>query len=117
MLFDLLNIRDWLYHYEVVITRQGRDQLLARVPTRRYAELAIANAPAKVEVSRQTIQWRRARGVHPDKVAVLCTLLLLVMSALPWAWPSLIFSVVCVALIGGLLTSGRDWRQGGDDDR
>ena len=117
MLFDLLNIRDWLYHYEVVITRQGREQLLARVPTRWHAELSIAEVPAKVEVSRQSIQWRRVRGVHPHKAAALCALLLLVVNTLPWLWPRLIVSLVCVAVICGLLTSGRDWMQGGEDDR
>ncbi len=117
MFHDVLNVHDWLYHYEVVVSRQGRDQILARVPSQLQAEVAIAQTRARVEVSRPTIRWRRVRGTHPVKAAELCTLVLVVVLTLPWFWPRTILSMVCAALIWGLLTSGTHWRQGGADDR
>jgi hypothetical protein len=117
MLFDLFNVRDWLYYYEVVVTRQGRDQVLARVPSRSAAERMLAMVPASLELSHQHMQWRRARGLLPDKAAQLCTLPLLVALALPGFWLPAVVGVLCLAVIGGLCTSGRHWRQGGEDDR
>ena len=113
----MLNVCDWLYHYEVVVTRHGRDQILARVPSRVRAEWAIASSRKWLEISRHTVQWRRVRGVHPVKAAQLCMLLLGVALALPWFWPRALLSIVCVATICGLLSSGTRWRQGGEDDR
>ena len=117
MLFNLLDKHDWLYHYEVVVIRQGNEQVIARVPSRRAAERAMGLVPARAEVSRQSLRWRRRRGVHPDKVAGLCTFLLLVGLTLPSVWLLVTVQVLCLAVIGGLLSSGRKWRQGGLDDR
>ena len=117
MRFDLFNVRDWLYYYEVVVTRQGRDQVLARVTSHTAAERMLAMVPAATEVSRQHVQWRRVRGLHPDRAAQLCTLLLLVALALPGFWLPTVVGVLCLAVICGLCTSGRHWRQGGEDDR
>jgi hypothetical protein len=107
----------WLYHYEVVVRRHGREQILARVPSRRQAEFEIAHVNGGVEVSRQTISWRRARGVHPVNLAKFALVLLLMVLLLPWAWPRLVFSLLCTALICGALSSGTSWKHGGEDDR
>jgi hypothetical protein len=37
--------------------------------------------------------------------------------ALPNLWLLGIVQLLCLAIIGGLLSSGRQWRQGGVDDR
>jgi hypothetical protein len=117
MVFNLFAVHDWLYHYEVVVLRQGREQVLARLPSRRAAEQAMLLMPARVELSRQSLRWRRSRGVHPDRAVQSCVLLLLVALALPGLWLPAIIQLLCLALIGGLLSSGREWRQGGEDDR
>jgi hypothetical protein len=117
MPFDLLDKHDLLYHYEVVVTRQGRDHVLARVPSRRAAERTMVMAPARLEISRQSVQWRRVRGLHPDRIAYWCMFALLVSLALPGIWPRLIAALLCLAVIGGLQSSGRKWRRGGEDDR
>lgn len=117
MFFDLLNPRDLLYHYEVVITRQGRDQVLARVPTRHGAEVGAAKARRDLEISRQTVYWRRAAGVHPLRMAGLCVVPLVATIALPWLWPRAILSLVLISIICGLVTTGSRWTQGGEDDR
>ncbi len=117
MFYDLLHTRDWLYYYEVVVTRQGHDQILARVPSRPQAELAIARTRRRIEVSRPAMRWRRVRGVHPVKAAEICSLVLVLALVLPWFWPRAILSMVSAALICGLLSSGAQWRQGGEDDR
>ena len=107
----------WFYHYEVVVRRHGRDQIVARVPSRRRAEMASAHARNGLEISRPTVEWRRVRGVHPFNLAKFGVVLLLMVMFLPWAWPRLIFSLVFMALICGALSSGASWRQGGMDDR
>ncbi|CAA9234008.1 MAG: hypothetical protein AVDCRST_MAG93-1013 [uncultured Chloroflexia bacterium] len=117
MSFNLFAVHDWLYHYEVVVSRQGREQVLARVPSRRAAEQAMLLLPTRVELSRQSLDWRRSRGIHPDRAVQLCTLLLLVALALPGVWLQMVVQLICLAVIGGLLSSGRKWRQGGQDDR
>ncbi len=73
--------------------------------------------PARLEVSPQSMQWRCVWGLHPDKVARLCTVALLVALVLPGFWLRTSVGVLCLALIGGLHSSGRQWRQGGRDDR
>ena len=117
MMIALLEVYDWLYHYEIVVTRHDGEQVLARVLSRRAAEQALLLVPAHVEVRRQSLGWRRRRGVHPDRVVQLCVLLLLVTLALPGLWLPAIMQLLCLAGIGGLLSSGRQWRQGGKDDR
>ena len=117
MVFKLLDTYDWLYHYEVVVTRQGSERVIARVPSRRAAEQAARMVPARAELSQQSLEWRRRRGVHPDKAAALCVVLLLLGFALPNLWLLGIVQLLCLAIIGGLLSSGRQWRQGGVDDR
>ncbi len=115
--FNLLDRQDWLYHYEVVVARQGSEQVIARVPSRRAAKQAARMVPARAEVSRQSLGWRRRRGVHPDRAAALCVILLLLGFALPNVWLLGAVQLLCTAIIGGLLSSGRQWRQGGVDDR
>ena len=117
MLFSLFNGHDWVYHYEVVVVRQGREQVLARVRSRWLAEQATLLVPAGVELNRHNLHWRRRRGVHPDRVVQLCVLLLLLTLALPGLWLPAMMQLLCLAVIGGLLSSGRQWRQGGEDDR
>jgi len=117
MLYDLLNKSDWLYHYEVVVSRHGRDQIIARVPSRPRAQVAIVRTQRRLEVSHQTVHWRRVRGLHPRKAAELCFLFLIVAATLPWFWPRIVLVLMGTALIAGLLTSGKEWRQGGEDDR
>ncbi len=117
MFFDLFDVHDWLYHYEVIVLRQGRAQVLARVSSRWAAEQATLRIPAGVEVSRGSVHWRRQRGVHPDRAVQLCVLLLLLTVAVPGLWLPAIMQLLCLALISGLLSSGRQWRQGGQDDR
>ena len=117
MSVDMLNVRDWLYHYEVIVMRHGREQILARVPSRFAAERTIARARRGLEINRQNMQWRRVRGVHPWKAVVLCTLPLLVVLMLPWLWVRAGVGIVCLSIILGLLSSGARWMQGGEDDR
>ncbi len=117
MLFSLFEVHDWRYHYEVVVVRQGREQVLARVRSRSLAEQAMLLVPARVELSRHSLQWRRRRGVHPDRVVQLCVLLLVLTLALPGLWLPAIIRLLCLVTSAGLLTSGRQWRQGGEDDR
>ncbi len=117
MLFNLFDVRDWLYHYEVVVIRQGREQVLVRVPSRRAAEQAMLLAPAGVELSRQSLRWRRRRGAHPDRAVQMCIFVLLVTLALPGPWLPAVIQLLCLAVVGGLLSSGHQWRQGGQDDR
>ncbi len=117
MLFSLFDVYDWRYHYEVVVVRQGREHVLARVRSRRLAEQAMLLVSARVELSRHSLRWRRRRGVHPDRVVQLCVLLLVLTLVLPGLWLPAILQLLCLATGAGLLTSGRQWRQGGDDDR
>ena len=117
MVFNLLDRHDWLYHYEVVVARQGSERVIARVPSRRAAERAVWLVPARAELSRQSLTWRRRRGVHPDRAAALCVVLLLFGGVLPNVWLLGSVQLLCLAIIGGLLSSGRQWRQGGVDDR
>lgn len=117
MFFDRFDIHDWLYHYEVVVRRQGGEQVLARAPSRYAAERLVNLVPAGLEVSRQSLDVRRARGVHPDKVARLCLLIFLAALLLPGLWLPAMVQLLCLAVAGGLLSSGRQWRQGGRDDR
>lgn len=117
MTLDVLNWREWLYHYEVLVTRQGRDQIYARVPTRWHAEATAARASRELEIGRHSVSWRRARGLHPRKAATLSTLVLLLFLLIPWLWLRVSFSVVGLSVVIGLLTSGQAWIMGGDDDR
>ncbi len=117
MVYKLLDTHDWLYHYEVVVTRHGSERVIARVPSRRAAERAVGLVPARAEVNRESLGWRRRRGVHPDRAAALCVVLLLLGLALPNIWLLAVVQLLCLAIIGGLLSSGRQWRQGGVDDR
>ncbi len=117
MRFSLFDVHDWQYHYEVVVVRQGRQHVLARVRSRSLAEQAMLLVPARVELSRHSLQWRRRRGVHPDRVVQLCVLLLVLTLALPGLWLPAIIRLLCLVTSAGLLTSGRQWRQGGEDDR
>ena len=107
----------WLHHYEVIVRRQGREQIVARVPSQRRAEQQIAHVRAGLEISRPTVFWRRVRGVHPVNLAKCCFALLMLALLLPWIWPRLVISILCMALMCGALTSGTSWKQGGRDDR
>ncbi len=115
--FKLFAVHDWLYHYEGIVLRQGREQVLARVQSRRAAEQAMLLMPARPELSRQSLRWRRSRGVHPDRAVQLCVLLVLVALALPGIWLPAVIQLLCLAVIGGLISSGREWRQDGQEDR
>ncbi len=117
MLYDWVKEFDWLYHYEVVVTRHGRDYVIARVPSRTRAEMSIGWVRRGVEISWTTVQWRRMRGVHPANAAKFCMLVLVLALMLPWFWPRLVMSLLCTAMICGLLSSGGRWKQGGEDDR
>ncbi len=117
LLFSLFDVHDWLYHYEVVVLRQGREHVLARVRSRWAAEQAMLLVPAGVELNQHNLTWRRRRGVHPDRAVQLCVLLLLLTLALPGLWLPATMQLLCLAVIGGLLSSGRRWRRGGEDDR
>ena len=117
MFHDLFNARDWMYHYEVVVSRHGRDQIVARVPSLPRAYGALVSTRRQLEVSDQQVHYRRARGLHPTKAAEMCILLLVVAVVLPWFWPKIVLSLVTTALVFGLLSSGRSWRNGGEDDR
>lgn len=118
MTTDLFNWREWLYHYEVFTMRHGREQLFARVPTRWHAEMRASRASREFEVGRHTISWRRARGMHPRRAATLVLLaVMLVLLVIPWLWLRVSFSMIGLAMIFGLLTSGLGWMKGGDDDR
>ena len=107
----------WRYHYEVVVRRHGVEQIVARTRSRREAELVIARVYRAVEISQHTVAWRRVRGVHPVNVAKGCVVLALLTLLLPWLWVQLVGSLVYLALISGLLTSGTSWKRGGADDR
>ena len=117
MTIDLFNWREWLYHYEVFITRQGREQLFARVPSAWHAESTAARACRELEIGKHTVSWRRVRGLHPRKAAMLSSLVLLLIFLIPWLWLRVSFSIIVLSLIFGLLTSGLGWMKGGDDDR
>jgi Flp pilus assembly protein TadB len=117
MRIDLFNWREWLYHYEVFTMRQGREQVFARVPTRWHAERMAWRACREFEISRNTVSWRRSRGLHPRKAAMLSSLVLLLVLLIPWLWLRVSLGVVDIAIIFGLLTSGLEWMKGGDDDR
>jgi hypothetical protein len=114
---DLFNIRDWRYHYEVVITRQGRTQPVARVPSQWSAEITVKRMLRELEIGRNAIHWRRARGVHPRRLAGLLIAPLLFAILLPWFWPRVVLSLICIATICGLCSSGLHWMRGGEDDR
>ncbi len=117
MFFNHFALHDWLYHYEVIVLRQDREYVLARVPSRQAAERAMLLLPMRVELSEQSLGWRRIRGIHPDRAVQLCVLLLLATLALPGHWLAGVMQLLGLAVIGGLLSSGREWRQGGHDDR
>ena len=117
MTIDLFNWREWLYHYEVFIMRQGREQLFARVPSAWHAESTAARVCRELEIGKHTVSWRRVRGLHPRKAAMLSSLLLVLILLLPWLWLQVSLSIIMLSLIFGLLTSGLDWMKGGDDDR
>lgn len=112
----LWKMQDLLYHYEIIILRQGHEQILARVATRRQAAQRIFSAQQRLEISRQSVQIRRARGVHPRKAAAVLAILLLITIILPW-WVQIGIGLIGLSVILGLLTSGTQWMQGGTDDR
>jgi hypothetical protein len=114
---EWLSEHAWQYHYEVVVRRQGCEQIVARVPSLRRAEKEIAYVPAGIEISRLAVYWRRVRGVHPANLAKCCFALLLIGLLLPWIWPRLVFSILCTSVICGALSSGTSWKHGGEDDR
>lgn len=114
---ERLSFHPWLEHYEVVVCRYGREHVIARVATRRDAEGAAYAMSRRVEISRSSMSLRRARGVHPANAAKACVLLIVLALLLPWFWPKIVLSLVCTALMFGLLSSGLAWRQGGADDR
>lgn len=114
---EWLSEHAWHYHYEVIVRRQGREQIVSRVPSQRRAEQQIAHVRADFEISRPTVYWRRVRGVHPANLAKCCFGLLVLALLLPWVWPRLVVSLLCTSLICGALSSGSSWKQGGDDDR
>ena len=116
-MFDRFHAHAWRYHYEVVVTRQGQAQVVARVPSRWAAERTMVQLVAQVELSAQSLQWRRQRGVHPDRVAQVCLVVCLAALAFPVASLQVIIGALCLAVMGGLLSSGRQWRHGGRDDR
>jgi hypothetical protein len=107
----------WLYHYEVVVRRQGRDQLVARVPTEARAAGMAVSLRYAAELSSTSVHWRRVPGIHPVNAAKLVALLLLATLLLPWFWPRAVLGLLLIALLGGLLSSGTKWRNGGEDDR
>jgi hypothetical protein len=114
---EWLSEHGWFYHYEVVVRRHGRDQVVARVASQRRAERELAHIRKDFEVSRAMVYWRRSRGIHPANLAKGCLVLLLLVLLLPWTWPRLVFSLLCTALICGSLSSGSSWKKGGEDDR
>lgn len=112
-----LHLDAWRFHYEVIVIRQQAPHLLARVGSRTAAERLIARTCRQVELSRMAFRVQRVRGVHPLNLALLCVGLLLVVVLLPGLWLRASLSLICIALTCGLLSSGRQWRQGGMDDR
>ena len=117
MVYPRVKEHEWLYHYEVYVRRHGRDQLVARVPSRAHAAAVGAQLRRHAEISWSSVGWRRARGIHPANAARLVAMVLVVALLLPWFWPRLALSLVCTAVICGLLSSGTRWKQGGEDDR
>ena len=115
--FRRLPFDHWRYHYEVLVLRHGGPELLARVPSRATAERTIRQACRQLEVRASAFRWRRTRGVHPRNVAKLCTVPLVLSLLLPWSWLAGGLSLIWLAVIGGLLTSGQHWMRGGGDDR
>src|SRR3712207_1643213 len=103
----------WRSHYEVLVTRHQVEHLIARVASEAAAERLITRTCHEVEFSRQAFRWQRVRGVHPWKAAQLCISLLLLMPLIPWGWVSGGLSLLCLAVICGLLSTGRQWRRGG----
>lgn len=112
-----LNLDDWCSHYEVLVTRHQVEHLIARVASASAAERLIIQTCHEVELNRQAFHWQRVPGLHPWKAAQLCMWFLVLATFVPWGWLSGALSVLCLALIGGLLSSGRHWRRGGVDDR
>jgi hypothetical protein len=112
-----LSLSDWHSHYEVLVTRNQIEYLVGRVSSPAAVERLIRHTCREVELSQQTFRWQRVRGTHPWKVAQLCTWLLLCMPLVPWGWLGGGLSVLCLAVICGLLSSGRAWIRGGVDDR
>ncbi|HEX6288373.1 MAG TPA: hypothetical protein VFZ66_04240 [Herpetosiphonaceae bacterium] len=112
-----LHLDDWCSHYEVCVTRHQVEYLIARVASPSAAERLITRTCFEVEVNRQAFRWQRVRGVHPWKMAQLCTWLLLLAMLIPLPWLSGGLSLLFLAIICGLLSSGRQWRHGGIDDR
>jgi hypothetical protein len=117
MVGEWLSEPGWLYHYEVIVRRHGREQIVARVSSRRQAERKLARVRDDLEISRMAADWRRVRGLHPANLAKGWLGLLLLGLLLPWAWPRLVLSLLFTALICGSLSSGISWKQGGEDDR
>jgi hypothetical protein len=113
----LLNDHPWLYHYEVVVRRQGRNQLLARVPSEAKAADLAARIRDELEISSSSVTWYRTRGIHPVNGAKFVFCCLLGSLLLPWFWLRIALSLVWLALICGLLSSGASWQRGGVDDR
>ncbi len=114
---ERLSFHPWLDHYEVVVCRYGREQIVARAATRSGAEQAAYYMCRRAEISRSAMSLRRVRGVHPANAAKACLLLIVVALLLPWFWLKVVLSIVGTALMFGLLSSGNAWRQGGTDDR
>ena len=69
MLFSLFDVHDWRYHYEVVVVRQGREQVLARVRSRWLAEQAMLLVPAGVDM--RPLNWSSPNVRDPAIVPVL----------------------------------------------
>lgn len=112
-----LNLDDWCSHYEVLVTRHQVDHLIARVASPAAAERFIAQTCREVELNRQAFHWQRVPGIHPWKAAQVCMWFLVLTALLPLGWLSGALSLLCLAAICGLLSSGRRWRHGGTDDR
>lgn len=117
LLVQRLKLDQWLIHYEIVVTRQGHQQLLARVASRRAAERRVAYACRHIEVGRRSVRWQPARGLHPWNAAKLCLVPLILSTMLPWHWLGGVLTLICLAVICGLLSSGGRWMAGGEDDR
>ena len=105
------------HYYEILVSRRGQDQVVARVPTRHEADRAVVELLGADAVSQQSVRWERRRGLHPWNAALLCGALLLASMFLPLAWLRLGLTLLLAALTGGFLTSGRRWIAGGKDDR
>ncbi len=117
LLVQRLKLDHWLIHYEIIVMRQGTQQLLARVASRAASERAVARACRHIEVGCTTVRWQPARGLHPWNAAKLCLLPLILSTLLPWHWVGGVLGVIWLALICGFLSSGHEWMAGGADDR